>query len=708
MKLCPSCKNAFYGLPPSCPVCQTDLTREPDVPEHHLVGMVVGEKYVLTELLGEGAMGTVYKAVHRALDRSVAVKLLKLGFDTREDAIRRFEHEARAVSRLHHPHIVSVIDFGQTPGGTFYLVTEFIEGDTLTTLIDRPERIPIARTIDIFHQILAAVEEAHGARVIHRDLKPDNIVVMPLRSGGDFVKVLDFGIATIGEDAKPRETQSGGFVGTPGYMAPETIEEGRADERSDIYALGNVLYEVLTGRAVFVHELPMALLSLHLKHDPPPLRESAPLQCYPEELEAVVTRALAKDPAARFQSVAELRSALMGATVALGQQRLGCHACTRPLDPETGLCRLHGRAPSPSTPASERPSLDPASQTLVGREAVDPVALIRRAMTHALGRDAAIEAAGDFLVGSKRLLEIVGEPGSGRSTMLGALGDAAESLGYSVHKLERDPRLALRPWYPVRELVGGILGVGVHPTAVDAVRTATRRLGLDADDHLLGLRLLFGLPARAAPETRPERLALIHTAAFAVLSASAQGARGTCVLADDALEYDRASQAFLHYLAFRIAELDGRLVLGVDSDFWPPGRQRAVVRLRPLDANQVRTLLAQNLSGGTFDHALLARRIVEVSGGNPYHVTQAVRACAEGLTGARPVREVVSRRLQNLPEASFRLLQVLCALGARVHPRSSSSGREGAPRGAGASWCRRRGCGTCRRPDPGGLGAADC
>ena len=667
MKLCQSCKNAFHGVPPKCPVCQTDLSREPDVSERDLVGMVVGEKYVLAELLGEGAMGTVYRAVHRELDRSVAVKLLKAGSDGHQDAVRRFEHEARTVSRLHHPHIVSVIDFGQTPGGTLYLVTEYIEGDTLASLIDRPELLPIARTIDIFHQILAAVEEAHSAQVIHRDLKPDNIVVMPLRAGSDFVKVLDFGIATIGGEARPSDTRSGGFVGTPGYMAPETIEEGRADERSDIYALGSVLFEMLTGRAVFVHEMPLALLSLHLQDEPPSLREAAPLQRYPEELEEVVSRALAKKPGERFASVAELRAALTRATVALGQQRLKCNACTRPLDPDTGLCSLHGQAATTAVAPASRRSVDPASQTLVGREAVDPVALVRRALGDAVGREQEAEAAGDFLLGNKSLLEVVGEPGSGRTTLLAAVGNAAESMGYEVHRLRRDPRRALRPWYPVRHLVGGLLGIGARPATMDGVRKAAERLGMGTDTWT-GLLLLFGFRVREAPPSRPERMTLIQAAAFGALAAAGTGAGGTCVLADDALDYDRASQSFVHYLALRMGELGGKLVLGVDSDFWPNGRQRSVARLRPFHAAEVRGLLAAQLSGGTFDRALLARRIVEVSGGNAFHVTQAIRGYVEGTAGARPVKEVVARRLESLPEAAVAVLRVLCALGADVHP----------------------------------------
>ncbi len=318
-------------------------------------------------------------------------------------------------------------------------------------------------------------------------------------------------------------------------------------------------------------------------------------------------------------------------------------------------------------PRSSRGSVDPASQTLAGRDAVDPVALIQRALSGAAERVTEVEAAGSFLLGNKALLEIVGEPGSGRTTLLTAVGDAAESLDYEVHRMRRDPRLARRPWYPVRQMVGGLLGIGVRPAAIDGVRRAAERLGIGAE-HLIGLLLLFGLPTGAAPAPRPERMALIQAAAFAVLTVAGSGARGTCVLADDVLDYDRASQSFVHYLALRIGELKAKLVLGVDADFWPNGRQRAVVRLSPLDAARVRGLLAAQLSGGTFDRALLARRIVEVSGGNAFHVTQAVRGYAEGTAGARPVKEVVARRLEQLPDAATPLLQVLCALGAEVHP----------------------------------------
>jgi serine/threonine protein kinase/energy-coupling factor transporter ATP-binding protein EcfA2 len=669
MKLCPSCKNGFAATLPACPVCGTSLAGVDEVDEDQLVGMRVADRYELRELLSEGSMGRVYRAVHLALRRSVAVKLLKTSVIPEPEAVSLFEQEAQAVSRLNHPHIVSVIDFGRTPGGQLYLVTEFVGGSTLAELLAQPEPLALARAIDIFHQILAAVEEAHSAQVIHRDLKPENIVVTPLRSGSDFVKVLDFGIAIFRDEAGSTANARRGIDGTPGYIAPETITEGRATEQSDIYALGNVLFEMLTGGAVFHDRSPMALLSMHVTQPAPLLREAAPQRGYSAELEQVVARALAKRETERFASIAEFRSALLYATSLVAPLDLRCNGCVRPRDPATGLCALHGPASTApvSVPASGR-KVDVTSRTLVEAGADHQAALVSRVLHNLVGRQAEAEQAVEFFRSEQRLLEVLGGPGSGKTALLQALEGAAESLGHTVRRMRADASRARRPWYPVRRLVGELIGCGAQPRSAAEVTQSATRFGV-LWQHLVGLVLLFGFDSTAAAETGPKRMASIQHAAYWVIATAEDAPAGVCIMADDVLDYDRASQSFLHYLALRIEELRGKLVLSADADFWPVSKLRAVIRPSPLSLHDIRVWLERTANLGPGEVASVAQRIAEASEGNALHAQQAIRGHAEGCRIEQPLRDLLADRLARLSAETLRLLHLICALGSET-PRS--------------------------------------
>ena len=665
MKLCESCHDAFHGAPASCPSCGGDLRDEPELSGLELTGMRVGDRYELAELLGEGAMGWVYRGVHRGLDRSVAVKLLKTTGDAEPEQVSRFEREARAVSRLNHPHIVSVIDFGRTPGGLLYLVTELVSGSTLAELLHSEGRLGPSRALGIFHQILAAVEEAHSAHVIHRDLKPENIVVTPLRSGDDFIKVLDFGIAVMPDEPTPGLTAKGGLVGTPGFMAPETIREGHADERSDIYALGAILYELLVGAPPFHHEWPMALLAMHLSDEPKLLRQAAPPQLnYPAELERVVSRALAKDPAERFASVAELRSALGAAMHHMGRVELQCDRCARPIDPETGLCSLHGPASRP--PRSDRDAPDPTSRTLLPDAALARDTLIdRMAGTMTLGGLAEARQLVDFLLGERRLLEVIGVTGPGPGSLLEGLALGAESLGLRLLRLQPDRRRALRPWYPVRRLAGELLGCGAEPASPRTVLAQAQGLSLGRAE-VAGLSALFGFYDPAAPEPGRERVEAIHAAVVALLTATQPDAPASCILAAGLGDYDRASAGLVRALPRLLGGLKVKIAVGSDGAFWGVHKSRAVLRSGGIDADAVGTLLDRLGVSGDVDKRALAERIARLCAGNPFHAEQAVRAYVEGGDVGTSPAELVAWRVAQLPPEAARLLRQVCALGREV------------------------------------------
>lgn len=275
-------------------------------------GLVFAGKYRIVQKLGSGGMGAVYQAEHTLMGRTVALKLLHSHLSTNENYLMRFQREARIASKLTHPNAITLYDFGieqETP----FLVLEFVQGRTLKEILSEEGALPLDRIASILRQISGALQDAHTLGIVHRDLKPDNIMITKTRTGEEMVRVLDFGIAKlvgpIGQDAGVLATQAGVFVGTPAYMSPEQASEKEVDSRSDIYALGIIIYEMLTGVVPFTSDSPVELLFKHLHTPPKPIREIRQAPGVSQDLNAVVMKALEKDPNQRYQRVAELVSA---------------------------------------------------------------------------------------------------------------------------------------------------------------------------------------------------------------------------------------------------------------------------------------------------------------------------------------------------------------------------------------------------------------
>ena len=320
---CPSC-GACYDAPTN--VCAADgVELQLSLP----VERTIDRKYRLDRLIGKGGMGAVYEAADLRLARRVAVKImLGRAFGDRQ-ALRRFEREAQASARLTHPNIVTVFDFGAVGAEGAFIVMELVRGRTLRAELERHGRLEPQTIAEWFGQICSAVAAAHAQGIVHRDLKPDNVLVTAPTAGGGVVKVLDFGLAklTALEDHEPAGlTQPGVVIGTAGYMAPEQLTAGHIDERSDIFALGVMVAEAVTGRRPFrgrTHsELLMAILN-----EPFSL---SPAGSEWRRLEAVLQRATAKDPSARYPSVGELSAELLPAL--RGLPAIAPPACTRSRD----------------------------------------------------------------------------------------------------------------------------------------------------------------------------------------------------------------------------------------------------------------------------------------------------------------------------------------------------------------------------------------
>jgi eukaryotic-like serine/threonine-protein kinase len=268
------------------------------------IGQTLQGKYLIEELLGSGGMCDVYRATHIHMGKQVALKILKPHLAVDPAISRRFEQEARAASLIRHPNAINVMDYGIGEGKTPFIVMEYVNGITLSELIRRHGALSLERAANILRQICGALDVAHQAGVIHRDIKPDNILIADY-GNSDWVEVVDFGVAKIQEDLNRRVQLTGAniLVGTPRYMSPEQCEEHPVDARSDIYSLGVVLYEMLAGEAPFKWDSSTRLLVAHATEPPEPLRAKRP--DIPAAVEAVVMRALEKDPARRPQSAGE-------------------------------------------------------------------------------------------------------------------------------------------------------------------------------------------------------------------------------------------------------------------------------------------------------------------------------------------------------------------------------------------------------------------
>jgi serine/threonine-protein kinase len=278
-----------------------------------LIGATIGN-YEIRSKLGEGGMGAVYMAEHPHIGKRVALKVLHAEFSSKEDVVKRFFQEAKAVNDVQHPNIVDIIDYGWIPNkqglNTVYFIMEFLDGPSLSDVIRSQAPLAPERALAIGLQIADALGACHKSGVVHRDLKPDNIILIQRGREPDFVKVLDFGIAKLTGDQKVSvRTRTGLLMGTPSYMSPEQCEgSATVDHRTDIYALGVLLYEMLTGKPPFVGETYGQILIQHLTQVPTPLSMVHGL--IPPHVEAVVLKALEKNPDARYQTMEELVQAL--------------------------------------------------------------------------------------------------------------------------------------------------------------------------------------------------------------------------------------------------------------------------------------------------------------------------------------------------------------------------------------------------------------
>jgi serine/threonine-protein kinase len=274
------------------------------------LGKVVDGRYRVLEVIGRGGMGVVYRVEHLRMGKIAAMKVLHRDLAQDPEIVQRFEREAAAVSKLHHPHTVQVFDFGNAQGA-LYLIMEYVRGLDLAHIISRDGPMPWPRAAPLFAQICGALQEAHELGIVHRDLKPENVLITRTTGGRDYAKVLDFGLAKLDQRGAPsRETERNAIVGTPYFMAPEQIRGEEVDARTDIYSFGALMFELLTGEHLYSGSTAVGVLTKHLTAEPDAPSMRAPRMAIPPAVDHLCRRALARDPGARWPTAAELGEAI--------------------------------------------------------------------------------------------------------------------------------------------------------------------------------------------------------------------------------------------------------------------------------------------------------------------------------------------------------------------------------------------------------------
>jgi serine/threonine-protein kinase len=342
-------------------------------PNDPMIGTLAAGRYRVIKQLGEGGMGQVYLAEHVAIEKRVALKVLRAEYATKGEIVTRFQQEAISASRIKHPNVLDVFDFGQLDNGCFFLAMEFLEGNDLADEITRRHVLDAGTGIRVAMQICRALAAAHINGVVHRDMKPENVFLQRTADGEEIVKIVDFGIAQLRSkddavvETKRRLTRTGMIFGTPEYMAPEQASGKHADLRADIYAVGIIMYEMFTGAVPFTGETFLGVLTKHLNEAPPPMNVVYPELGISPDLQAVIMRALVKDPSVRYQSMLEFAQAISSTAdaAALGYRPTLASAADHSLSylphaPGTPTHQQFAPSTPPPPPPQQSPTPDPA------------------------------------------------------------------------------------------------------------------------------------------------------------------------------------------------------------------------------------------------------------------------------------------------------------------------------------------------------------
>lgn len=497
-KTCPHCSALCDANSHYCQQCGFPIGAISFKNEDPMVGKVLPGGYQILDLLGVGGMGRVYRAEQRTLGRTVAVKVIHPHLLADEKSLARFFTEARATSQLNHPNTVSVIDFGKLDDEKPYLVMEFLRGHNLAQMNNTEGPFDIARIVNVLKQVLLALGEAHELQIIHRDLKPENIVLEPLRRGGDFVKVVDFGLAKLKAEGQSGITMPGIVCGTPDFMSPEQGRGDPLDGRSDLYAVGVVLYWLLTGRLPFESDSPTQVVLMHINNPVPDPRSVAPYRNIPDSLVQVVMKALAKTPGDRYSDAhhfADALDACLTQSVRSPQNKSGarpsgtlvCGAC-RSVVPTGRFCLECGEPLS----ASKKPDASNIEQPLPFLGRADEMGWLSAQLATAASKRVAAQ--------------VVGDPGSGKTRLVWEFLNASAMLGHPTVLARPDSYWAEVAGHVLRVTLRQLLGnprerVSKHPELLAALDDLDGKTDNDSRTPVLRRQAFAKLLSWAIAET---------------------------------------------------------------------------------------------------------------------------------------------------------------------------------------------------------------
>jgi serine/threonine protein kinase len=676
MRPCPQCGYACDQTHKFCPACGFPIGQISKDTDDPLIGRTLPGGYVILELVGVGGMGRVYRAEQTTLGRTVAVKIVHPHLVGEESAVARFITEARAASRLNHPNSVGVIDFGKTSDEQLYLVMEFLRGRDLARVAYEEGPLPFRRIVDILKQTLAALGEAHHLEIIHRDLKPENIILEPMRAGGDFVKVVDFGLAKMRQETTAPSITSPGIVcGTPEYMSPEQGRGDPLDPRSDLYAVGVVLFQLLTGRLPFEAESPTQVVLMHLSKAPPDPRQIAPDRKIPAVLADLVLRALSKEPDDRPRTADAFTSELTAAMLQIeGGAQSGrpanesavrcpkCGAMNAITQKFCGECGNGFALSAPRFAATELqgPKVTQSSDALRSRRGSKsaehrvrfPLPLVGRDDDLAWLEDRRNDARTGFCAA-----RLVGDSGVGKTRLLREFLLIAAASGDTVVVTGPDPAWAEVGYYAVKKAISALAQLppdGGH----------TRDWVNSSSEARQGLADVFQTRGSLRPEARlspdERRFAAAEALRWALTRANERSRGRRIVLAvDDMQSVDGSSR---NAFADAIAEppLLPVLMLGTHqpefSPDWPTHAAPPRV-IGGLPAQVVTRLIAS--SGAPSSPSFGGGRGIA-----PLYVDQLLRFMKEHGSGA-PARlaDIISLRVERLPADARRVLQAIAIVG---------------------------------------------
>jgi serine/threonine protein kinase len=681
MRTCPQCQNPCEETHKFCPSCGFPVAKVAQQTDDPLIGRTLPGGYVILDLVGIGGMGRVYRAEQTNLGRTVAVKIIHPHLVGEENAAARFITEARAASRLNHPNSVGVIDFGKTEDGQLYLVMEFLRGKDLARVEYEEGPLSFRRIVSILRQVLAALSEAHHLEIIHRDLKPENIILEPVRTGGDFVKVVDFGLAKMREGSGPNITSPGIVCGTPEYMSPEQGRGDPLDPRSDLYAVGVIFYQLLTGRLPFEAESPTQVVLMHITEPAPDPRAAAPERKIPSLLADVCLMALAKEPPHRFGNADEFAEALAdaltqiestvprpltaAATIRCPKCGAGntasqkfCGECGTTLQAAPAAANGTPLAPTLSPPLAESEPPPPPNMTPIEPGTGQREILVDRDRAQFplefVGRDDDLLWLDDRLVDAKSSLvgaRIVGDVGMGKTRLLHEFLAKVRVGGHSVVEVTPDPGWAEVGYYAVRHAIVALTGLPANGGSAQEWTSTSA-------EARRGLADIFEHPNRGELSPDELRFAVAEALRWAIVRASERSGGETVVLAvDDLHAIDGASRT-----AFADAVGEPPLVPSVLVVTYPPGHDPGW----PASIASARVLMG--LAPGMVSRLLAGTSRPSSSIGGrgiaPLYVDQLLRFSRE-QGGRAPTRlaDLIALRVERLAPDARRVLQAIAVYG---------------------------------------------